>query len=392
MHPTGPISRRFPLVARIRPACLPLEARVGRLRELADTASQRADPGRASTVFNQAALLASDVGLPEYARELCHRHADLYLPRGPLPAMSAIRGLEPIVNLARLHIRAGHHQRGHRLLLDLYRAVTTASTTALDGITVPAELTETHEQQTEVRAWLWRVVIADGTRALTTAGRWSEALRHIEEHRGIGRRILDGRQVAVLAAASTGDLPAALALLEEAEPGDPWEDAVTTVLTALCSSGDQRAAGRAIDHCLAFEPVEGMAVFTTRLALTAVDAAGPDTAAARNLLVQLTSRTGESGDGYALRDLLTHDGTRSHLEPGRRKALERALAACALDSGALPSPLRNRLEESLGHAGKVLEMSPFDPGSPGGNPLERRARTAPSSVAHPHVKPSNSTT
>ncbi|MFD7639189.1 hypothetical protein ACFV4P_00900 [Kitasatospora sp. NPDC059795] len=392
MHPTGPIARRFPLVARIRPACLPLNARVGRLRELADTASRQADPGRASTVFNQAALLASDIGLPEYARELCHRHAHLYLPRGPLTAMSAIRGLEPTVNLARLHIRAGRHQHGHQLLLDLYRAVTSATWADLDGITVPADLTETDQQRAEVRAWLWRVVIADGTRALTAAGHWSEALRHIEEHHGIGQRILDGRQVAVLARATTGDLPGALALLEETEPGDPWENAVTTVLTALCRSGNQRAAGRAIDHCLAFEPDEGMAVFTTRLTLTAIDAADPDTPAARNLLAHLTSRTGESGDGYVLRDLLTHDGTRSHLEPGLRKALERALAACALDSGALPGPLRDRLEESLDRAGKVIEMSPFDPGSPGGNPLERRIRTAPSSVASPHVKPSNSTT
>nr|BEK63411.1 hypothetical protein KPHV_06380 [Kitasatospora purpeofusca] len=156
------------------------------LTELADTASRQADPGLASTVFNQAALLASDLGLPEYARELCHRHADLYLTRGPLTAMSAVRGLEPVVNLARLHIRAGHHQRGHRLLLDLYRAVITA--TVLDGITVPAELTETDHQRAEVRAWLWRVVIADGTRALTAAGRWIplDVTSHIAARRAAG--------------------------------------------------------------------------------------------------------------------------------------------------------------------------------------------------------------
>ncbi|MEV0188375.1 hypothetical protein AB0I39_07565 [Kitasatospora purpeofusca] len=391
MHPTGPVARRFPLVARIRPVCLPLKARVGRLCELADTASQRADPGRASTVFNQAALLASDLGLPEYARELCHRHAALYLPRGPLPAMSAIRGLEPIVNLARLHIRAGAHQSGHQLLLDLDRSVTTSTATVLDGITVPAELTETDQQRADVRAWLWRVVIADGTRALTTAGRWSEALRHIEEHRGIGRRILDGRQVAVLAAATTGDTPSALALLEDTEQGDPWEDAVTAVLTALCSPGDKRAADQAICHCLALDAEEGLTAFTTRLALTALDAADPDTPSAQNLLRQLTSRTSESGDGYALRDLLTHEGIRTRLEPSRISPLERALAACALDSGTLPEALRELLEEALDHARRVLETAPFDPGSPGRNPLERRNRTAPISVAAPHAEPPNST-
>ncbi|MER6396057.1 hypothetical protein ABT263_08325 [Kitasatospora sp. NPDC001603] len=391
MHPTGPVARRFPLVARIRPACLPLNARVGRLSELADTASRQTDPGLASTVFNQAALLASDLGLPEYARELCHRHADLYLPRGPLTAMSAIRGLEPIVNLARLHIRAGHHQRGHQLLLDLYRAVTTAAAPLLDGITVPAELTETDQQRAEVRAWLWRVVIADGTRALTAAGRWKDALRHIEEHRGIGRRILDGRQVAVLACATTGDLPGALALLEDTEPGDTWEAAVTAVLTALCRPGDHDAADQAIDHCLALDTEEGLAAFTTRLTLTALDAADPDTPSAQNLLRRLTSRTSESGDGYALRDLLAHEGIRTRLEPDRISPLERALAACALDAGALPEALWGRLEEALDRARRVLETAPFDPGSPGGNPLERRNRTAPSSVATPHAGPPNST-
>ncbi|MFE4394575.1 MULTISPECIES: hypothetical protein [Streptomycetaceae] len=369
MHPTGPIARRFPLVARHRPACLPLTARVGRLTELADTASRQDDPSLASAVFNQAALLASDLALPGYARELCHRHAALHLTRGPLPATSAIHFLEPVVNLARLHIRAGHHQHGHQLLLDLYRAVTTATETTLDGITIPTRLTQTTEQQREVRRWLWRVLIADDTRALTTAGRWTDALRHIEQHRGIGRRILDGRQVAVLAHATASDLPGALALLADTEPGAPWENAVTAVLTALCHPGDRPAAETAIDHCLALEPDEGLAVFTTRLALTAIDAAGPDTPASRDLIEQLSHRAGETGDGYALRDLLAHPGVRDRLGTGRTAELAQALAACALGSATLPEPLRDQLEAALADARAVLEASPPDPVPPAGNPF-----------------------
>ncbi|MGA5818100.1 hypothetical protein ACPC54_09605 [Kitasatospora sp. NPDC094028] len=357
MHPTDPVARRFPLVARPRPACLPLNARVGRLGELADTAAGQADPIRASAVFNQAALLASDLALPDYARELCHRHSALYLTHGPLPAASAIRGLEPVVNLARLHVRAGLHRQGHRLLLDLYRAVSTATETAIDGITVPAHLTETELQRAEVVTWLWKVVIADGTRALTAAGRWSEALRHIEEHRGIGRRILDGRQVAVLARATTGDRPGALALLATTEPGEPWEDAVTAVLTALCRPRDRDAAEAAIGRCLAFEPGQGLAVFATRLALTAADTAGPDTPAARYLIQHLANRAEESSDGYALRELLAHDGVRTRLGPSRTAALELVLAACALDSAALAEHLRDRLEHTLAGAREVLEES-----------------------------------
>ncbi|MFD0274121.1 hypothetical protein ACFVHB_09445 [Kitasatospora sp. NPDC127111] len=155
-------------------------------------------------------------------------------------------------------------------------------------------------------------------------------------------------------------------------------------------SGDQRAAERALGHCLAVEPDEGLAVLASRLTLTALDTADPGTPSARNLLAHLTSRTGESGDGYALRGLLTHEGVRHRRDPVQSAALERALAACALGSAALPDALRSRLEEALEHARGVLEKSPFDPGSPGANPLERRVRTAPSSVTSARASPSNS--
>ncbi|MFD7735203.1 hypothetical protein ACFV6F_33080 [Kitasatospora phosalacinea] len=376
MHPTGPTAQRFPLVPRTRPACLSLNARVGRLTELADTAARQNDAGLASTVLNQAALLASDLDLPADARALCHRHATLHLTRGPLTATSAIRGLEPLVNLARLHLRAGRHRHGRQLLLDLYRAVTTATETTLDGITVPARLTTTDQQRTEVRQWLWRVVLADGTRALTAAGRWHDALRHIQEHRGIGRRLLDGRQTAVLAAATTGDHPAALALLHDTEPSAPWENAVTAALTALCRPGDHRAAEHAADLWTALDLGNGLAVFTTRLALTVLDATAPDSPAARNLARAAADRTDESGDGYALRDLLAHPAVHSALAPGRTTTLERALTAHALASGTMPAIIRKRLDAAVDSAAVVLEHAPFDPGAPSGDPLERRLSLA----------------
>lgn len=83
MDPTGPIARRFPLIARPRPACGPLNVRVGELCALADAAERDGNPSSASAVFNQAALLASDVGLPNLARAWCHRHAELYLRACP---------------------------------------------------------------------------------------------------------------------------------------------------------------------------------------------------------------------------------------------------------------------------------------------------------------------
>ncbi|MEV8095236.1 hypothetical protein [Kitasatospora sp. NPDC085879] len=83
MQLTGAIAQRFPLVARIRPACMPLEA---------DAGTRRTDPGLASTVFNQAALLASDLALPDVARDLGRQHVTLYLhARSPRFARSDAR-------------------------------------------------------------------------------------------------------------------------------------------------------------------------------------------------------------------------------------------------------------------------------------------------------------
>lgn len=86
MDPYASIARRFPLISRFRPACLPLPQRVRALVELSATAQTKADQGLASAVYNQAALLASDLGLPDLARQWCHQHAAAYLHATPSPA------------------------------------------------------------------------------------------------------------------------------------------------------------------------------------------------------------------------------------------------------------------------------------------------------------------
>jgi hypothetical protein len=60
---------------RFRAACLPLPERVRALADLAGTAVKETDQGLASANCNQAALIASDLGLPDLAREMCHQHA-----------------------------------------------------------------------------------------------------------------------------------------------------------------------------------------------------------------------------------------------------------------------------------------------------------------------------
>ncbi len=54
--------------------------------------------------------------------------------------------------------------------------------------------------------WLWTVLLSDSLRALCKAGHWTEALRQAQQHNGIGQRLLDGRQIAVLPPAPAGSM------------------------------------------------------------------------------------------------------------------------------------------------------------------------------------------
>nr|WP_078972733.1 hypothetical protein [Streptomyces antibioticus] len=369
MDPHGPIAQRFPLVARFRPPCLPLPERVGGLVELADTAVKKSDQGLASAVYNQAALIASDLGLPDLARELCHQHAAAYIHACPLPGMCAIRGLEPVVNLARLQIRAGHADEGRQRLLDLYEAVEAGTAARFEGVAVPADLTATDEDRKEVRAWLWRVLLADGTRTLTTKGRWAEAKAHIEAHRGVGKRMLDGRQVAVLAALAADDTEGASVLLADTVPGEPWEQAVTVCLTVLC----RRDAGQPVDRHLADlvtaysgrETEPGLTVFDIRLGLAVLDAIGTAEApAARHIVEDLHRRTTDAHDGYAARETLGHP-LFTAIATDRQAQDCRALAgACALGAGIMPDELQGELASALRASDSVIRTSlarPFNP-------------------------------
>ncbi|MFI1932371.1 hypothetical protein [Streptomyces sp. NPDC020330] len=362
MDPHGSTAQRFPLVARFRPACLPLPKRVRALVDLADTAMVETDQGVASSVYNQTALIASDLGLPDLAREMCREHAAAYLHACPLPAMSAIRGLEPVVNLARLQIRGGHADAGRQRLLDLYAAVEAGTPARFGGVAIPADLTATDKDRHEVVAWLWRVLLADGTRALTAEGRWSEALAHMETHRGVGRRMLDGRQVAVLASLAAKDTAHAATLLAATVPGEPWEQTVTACLTAQWRRDAGRPAGVHLadlaDAYLERKAEPGMTVFDIRLGLTVLDMVGsPDFPTAYRIAEDLHRRATEAEDGYAARENLANS-LFIELATNRQEQDCRTLVrACALGAEALPDQMQGALSAALRAADSVIRKS-----------------------------------
>ena len=72
--------RCLPLTGRPRPACRPLPERVAEVSGIARAACQ-ADAGalaEASHAMNKAALIASDCGLQDLARDLCWHHINAY--------------------------------------------------------------------------------------------------------------------------------------------------------------------------------------------------------------------------------------------------------------------------------------------------------------------------
>lgn len=214
MVPAEETARRFPMVARPRPACPPLGERVAEIGDLASAAAGQS--GAASLVLaaaahNKAALIASDCGLPDLARSLCQQQLDLHLRARPLSGQAAKHAPEPAVNLARRRIRSGHGEAAYQLLDTLHRAARSRTDTVIEGRPVTFQgFTVSDDDHRALCRWLWAVLLADGTRALASTGRWDEALANVRKHAGTGQRLLDGRQVAILARWNFGDPVSAL--------------------------------------------------------------------------------------------------------------------------------------------------------------------------------------
>ncbi len=172
--------------------------RVGQVRHLAATSQHdMASLVRAAEAHNVAALILSDCGLTELARTLCWRQVGVFLTNRPSHTAVAKLALQPIVNLSRLLIRDGDGDGAYQLLNTLFAAVKSRTDAVIESRTIPVgDLLGEGVDHREIVQWLWTVLLSDGTRALTRTGQWAEALRHVQQHKGIGQRLLDSRQVA----------------------------------------------------------------------------------------------------------------------------------------------------------------------------------------------------
>ena len=388
----------FPLVARPVPACPPLPVRVAGVDRLATAAGQSGGAtglAMAAAAHTQAALIAADLGGTTLARALCRRQLQLFLAAAPLDAHRAKLALEPVRALARMAIRAGDGEQAHHLLTSVERVVAERGSCLIEGGWVDfARLCRTEDDLQALRRWWWTVLLSDGTQALASVGRFADAAAHAQTYRGVGRRLLEGRQVSVLAEYAAGLPRQARQILHRATPTQPWEHAVAAVLTVLC--GDpQPAPGeppkpavaqveRMRRHFDALDTDPALLVFRIRLAAMIVTVASGQSAsspiAARVIVETLHTATdqvtdgGVDGamDGAAAAEILRYRGLRAWLTSRDQRRLvaaartagmsrTRAIGAGPVRDGELPARLSPALHTAEATITRLLRPPPTRP-------------------------------
>ncbi|EFC83506.1 hypothetical protein [Parafrankia sp. EUN1f] len=345
----------FPLVQRPRPPGLPLEDRVRHLQDLAARTANGIPLVRAAEVCNKAALIASDCGQPDLAQDLCWRQHTLFDQARPLPASAAELALQPVLNLPRQQIRDGDGNRAYAILQTLYEAALTQTSALIDGRSVSLHnVTCAPDDHRTMRTLTWTALLADGVRALARAGRWHEAAERAAAHRGVGRRLLDGRQATVLALAQAGHTEQAAELVDQSTTPEPWEQAVQTILRVYClrqagaDTGPQIAPLVTTALILMRQPDPSTRVFRARAGMITLNLAdGHDHPRIDSLRQALIA--GAFDDAYTARDTLAHR-LRESMTTAQRHALTDVIYAAGLDAGGLPEALYGDLMDTVNSA------------------------------------------
>lgn len=262
------------------------------------------------------------------------------------------------MNLARLRIRVGDGTGACELIQRIHSAVVTRTDTSIDGVLVPVgDMATTLEEHREVRRWLWAVALATTARAHAIQGNWEAARAALDSNSGIGKRMLDGRQVAVRAEITAGQSSEAARLVADTAPGDPWEQAVTATLQALAepSAASRDAVFNAWSAMGSLR--QDLTVFRTRLGMTvqAVLAQAGDPRA-DVVGVDVLKAVLDGRDGCGARDVLASPMTARLLTEVEREALQIRVAACAFDAGILQSE-NDRLASALATAPDVIRSN-----------------------------------
>ncbi|MBW1597215.1 hypothetical protein [Streptomyces sp. JJ38] len=369
------IASRIPLVRRPKAPALPLDERITHLTGLtvAPAGASRHDlVARASGVLNYAALIASDVGLPDLAADLCWRQHQVFAEAGRLNATIAVMSLMPLVNLSRLLTRDGQGEAAYDVLTRLHHAARQRGKAEIDGRTVDlSALTGTDDDHRQVCQELWVALLVDGARALARVGRWTDAAEAMAKHRGIGNRLLDGRQIKIMSLMEQGLDEQARDVIHATQPTEPWETAVGLLLRAHCHPADTPVPRPDLDRTLneatelLAHPEPSTAVFQTRTGLAALelDPTGPDAGPLVDAVADVARL-----DAYAAREALLHPATRAALSADHEDALNAVITAAGLGADVLPADHLGPLSEAVALAETELRKLLQDANSVPGNP------------------------
>ena len=345
--------RWLPLVCWPRPACPPLPARVAEITTLVREAPEPgADPlSEAAHALNKAALLASDCGLDDLARDLCWRHIDSYRQASrPLTVDLARRMLGPALNLARLKLRSGEPDSALQLLEAIHHAVTAGSDLVIDGQVLPvAGLAGSPEEHARLRNIVRQHHLTDGIRAHATAGRWDQAASLAEALGGVSARLTEGRQAVIIGRCLEGDLTAARGILAQTAAAEPWESHVAACLTVMCSTaaGVGSAVCTMAGQFLAARPAPRCILFWARLGLTITAlAARTHPQRAEAVIGAIAEAAIQAADGYAARDIAQSPAAYV-LEEQRRNCLAELAATSGLGCGLLPAELLGPFDDAV---------------------------------------------
>jgi hypothetical protein len=352
---------RIPLVCSHRPPGAPLSERIAYLTAQASQpggASHRDNVARAAGVFNFAALIASDTGIPDLAAALCWRQHEIFADAGVLAPDIAIIALMPLVNIARQQARQGDASTAFRTLNCLYRAAQQRGTAAVDGHNVNLAPLTSGSAHREACKELWAVLLTDGARALAREGRWTDAAQFMAAHHGIGNRLLDGRQIQIMSLLEQGRHRQAAAMVDATVTAEPWETVVAAILRAYCQQQATSATPgepsdaitKTIELLGQVEPTT--AAFRSRVGLAALDlAAAPEADAAQlhDAIIRVAAT-----DAYAARNTLGHRAMRARMTCLHEQQITSVVTAAGLGVGHLQLEHLNAITAAVGQAEKYL--------------------------------------
>ncbi|MCX4659135.1 hypothetical protein [Streptomyces uncialis] len=357
------IASRVPLVRRPKAPALPLAERITHLTGLTVApagASHHDLVARASGVLNYAALIVSDVGMPDLATELCWRQHRAFAKAGHLTGGIAVMSLMPLINISRLLTREGDGEAAYDVLTRLYRAAQKRGTAEIHGRTVDlAALISTDTDHRKVCEELWTTVLIDGARALARIGRWTEAADAMNAHRGVGNRLLDGRQITIMALMERGLDQEALDMIDTTSPTEPWETTIAALLRAHCRSASSPLSGADLDlvlretTTLLTAPEPSYAVFQTRSGLAALDLADDGASKRVHTLSEAIATTAVL-DAYSAHEALRHPVARRYLTGARQQQLCAVITTAGLANGRLPDEHLHTVIDAVDKADTAL--------------------------------------